>query len=108
MSRLKSVFAIAVLIASVGAAQSAHATATLKVLMIGASGTWQAMGTGTYKGGNCPTGAVGGCAAASYGSVNVIDTGARDTLTPAPPSGSCGTTRPQIRPAQARATGGHT
>lgn len=74
MLRLKSFFAIAVMIAAVGAAQTAHAAATLKVLMIGASGTWQAMAIGTYKAGACPTGAVGGCGNATYGSVNVIDT----------------------------------
>lgn len=82
MSRLKSVFAIAVLIAAVGASQAAHAQVTLKVLIVGASGTWQNLATATYKAGHCPTGARGGnaignCGHASYGkptAVNLIDT----------------------------------
>ena len=77
MSRMKSVFAIAVMIALAGAVQAANAQATLKALIVGASGSWQAMAVGTYKTGACPTGSVGGCGHATFGKttvVNLIDT----------------------------------
>ena len=73
MSRMKSVFAIAVLIAVAGAVQAANAQATLKVLIVGASGTWQNLAEGTYKAGACPTGARAGCGHASYGKPTTVD-----------------------------------
>src|SRR5258706_1246170 len=74
MSRMKSVFAILVLIAGTGAVQAANAQATLKVLIVGASGSWQALGVGTYKAGACPTGSQPGCAHYTNGTFNLTDT----------------------------------
>jgi hypothetical protein len=76
MSRMKSVFAIAVMIAVAGAVQAANAQATLKVLMVGASGSWQAFGVGAYKTGHCPTGSRAGCGHVTFGkttAVNLVD-----------------------------------
>ena len=78
MSRLKSVLAIAVMIGAAGFAQSAFAAgANLKVMMVGASGTWQALALGTYSAGACPAGSRAGCGHATYGgatAVHVVDT----------------------------------
>ena len=78
MSRMKSVFAIALLIAVAGAVQTANAAGpTIKTLIIGASGSWQAMAVGSYRVGKCPTGSRAGCGHATYGgatTLNVTDT----------------------------------
>lgn len=68
MSRMKSMFAIAVVIAAAGALQTANAQATFKVLIVGASGSFNALAVGAFNGGKCPDNvAVGTCGHASYG-----------------------------------------
>jgi hypothetical protein len=78
MSRMKSVFAIAVLIAVAGAVQTANAQATFKTLIIGASGSFNAVAVGAYNAGKCPNNVTAGtCGHASFGTttaVNVVDT----------------------------------
>lgn len=69
MSRLKSLFAIALLIAVAGIVQQANAvtnTATIKLMVAGSSALWQSMALGAYgfnATGNpiCPPGAVKPC-----------------------------------------------
>lgn len=74
MSRMKSVFAIALLIAVAGSVQAAFAAGpTLKVLIIGASGSWQAVGVGSYRTGKCPTGSRAGCGHATYGGATTLN-----------------------------------
>jgi len=52
MSRMKTIFAALMLAAAVGVVPQAHAqTLTLKVVIAGSSGMWQAMGVGAYNGG---------------------------------------------------------
>jgi hypothetical protein len=74
MSHLKSGFAVLLLTAIVGVAPRAHAAPTLKVMMVGASGTWQAMAVGTFRGGKCPTAQTGAnCAHYTNGSFTLTD-----------------------------------
>lgn len=78
MSSMK--FLCAVLLAAVIGSMAPHARAqvTVKVVIAGSSGIWQAMGVGTYKGGACPTGSQAGCAHYTNSSFNLNDT--RPTL----------------------------
>lgn len=78
MSRLKSMLAVAILAAIAGVVPQAHAQATVKVIMAGASGAWQAMALGTFKAGSCPTGSHPGCAHYTNSAFNLTDT--RPTL----------------------------
>jgi hypothetical protein len=78
MSRLKLIFAGLVLTAIVGVLPQAHAQATLKVMIAGASGSWQAMGVGAYNAGACPSGSLAGCA--HYTNNTFILTDSRPTL----------------------------
>jgi hypothetical protein len=74
MSRMKLGFAVLLLTAIAGVVPQAHAQANLKVMIVGASGSWQALGVGTFKGGACPTGSNPGCAHYTNGSFNLNDT----------------------------------
>lgn len=85
MSRLKSMLAVAVLAAIAGVVPQAHAQATVKVMMVGASGAWQAMALGTFKAGACPTGSHPGCAHYTNSSFNLTDT-RPSLLTPPSPN----------------------
>lgn len=62
MSRMKFLCTIALLVGSASLVPQANAQATVKVMLSGASGTWQNFATGTYKAGACPTGSHPGCA----------------------------------------------
>ena len=62
MSRIKFLCTIALLVGIASFVPQAGAQATLKVMIAGASGTWQNFGTGAYKSGACPTGSNPGCA----------------------------------------------
>lgn len=88
MSRMKFLCMVALLVGTVGFVPQASAQATLKVMIGGASGAWQALGVGTYKAGACPTGAHAGCAhytdsaftltdtrPSTKGGTNAVDTG---------------------------------
>ena len=88
MSRMKFLCMVALLVGTVGFVSQASAQATLKVMIGGASGAWQALGVGTYKAGACPTGAHAGCAhytdsaftltdtrPSTKGGTNAVDTG---------------------------------
>jgi hypothetical protein len=68
---MKSFFAVLVVAAIAGVVPQASAQVTLKVMMAGASGAWQAMALGTYKAGKCPTGSAGFCGHASFGKTTV-------------------------------------
>jgi hypothetical protein len=70
---MKSFFAVLVLAAVAGVVPQGNAQVTLKVMMSGASGAWQAMALGTYKAGHCPTGSTGFCGHASFGKVSSTD-----------------------------------
>ena len=68
MSRMKSVFAAALLVAVASIVPQAHAVtnaATIKLMVAGSSAMWQAMGLGAFAyngtGGNCPSGAIKPC-----------------------------------------------
>lgn len=81
MSRMKSVFAITLLVAVAGIVPQAHAAnrATIKLMVAGSSALWQAMALGAYQyngtAGNCPTGAVKPCYHYTSGSnFNLTDT----------------------------------
>lgn len=53
MSRMKTIVAVLMLAAIAGVVPQAHAqTLTLKVVIAGSSGMWQALGVGAYNGGN--------------------------------------------------------
>lgn len=73
MSRMKSFFAVLVVAAIAGVVPQASAQVTLKLMMSGASGAWQAMALGTYKAGHCPTGSAGFCGHASFGKLSSTD-----------------------------------
>jgi hypothetical protein len=73
MSHWKLGFAVLLLTAIANVVPQAHAAPVLKVMIVGASGSWQAMGVGAYKGGNCPTNTVGACAHYSHNSFNLSD-----------------------------------
>lgn len=73
MSRMKPVLAVLLLAAIGSLAPRAQGQATLKVMLSGASGTWQNLATGTFKGGACPTGAHAGCAHYTNNAFNLID-----------------------------------
>jgi hypothetical protein len=62
MSRMKFLCTILLLAGMASFVPSARAQATLKVMIAGASGTWQNFATGAYKAGACPTGSLPGCA----------------------------------------------
>jgi len=74
MSRFKLGFAAMLLTAIASVAPLAHATPVLKVMIVGASGSWQALGVGAYRGGNCPNNVAGACAHYSNGSFTLTDT----------------------------------
>ena len=74
MSRMKFLCTMLLLAGTTTVVPSASAQATLKVLLVGASGAWQAMGVGTYKAGACPTGSSAGCAHYTNGSFTLTDT----------------------------------
>jgi hypothetical protein len=77
MSRMK--FLLVLLTLAIGSfAPQARAQVTVKVVIAGSSGIWQAMGVGTYKGGACPTGSHPGCAHYTNASFNLNDS--RPTL----------------------------
>src|SRR5262249_49274256 len=54
MSRFKLAFAAMTLTAIASVAPLAHAAPVLKVMMVGASGSWQAIAVGAYNSGACP------------------------------------------------------
>ena len=62
MSRMKFLCTIALLAGIASLVPQARAQATLKVMLAGASGTWQNFAVGAYKAGACPTGSNPGCA----------------------------------------------
>ena len=80
MSRMKFLCTIALLVGTVGYVPKAGAQATLKVMIAGASGAWQALGVGTFKAGACPTGSNAGCAHYTNSAFTLTDT--RPTLPP--------------------------
>ena len=80
MSRMKLLCTIALMTGIAGVVPKADAQATLKVLIGGASGSWQALGVGTFKAGACPTGSHAGCAHYTNASFTLTDT--RPTLAP--------------------------
>jgi hypothetical protein len=80
MARMKFLCTIVLLTGIAGVAPKAGAQATLKVMIAGASGAWQALGVGTYKAGACPTGAHAGCAHYTNSAFTLTDT--RPTLPP--------------------------
>jgi len=57
MLRLKFLFAVLVVAVIAGLATQASAQVNVKTIIIGASGSWQAMGVAGYRAGACPTGA---------------------------------------------------
>lgn len=78
MSRMKFLCTVILLTGIAAMAPRAGAQATLKVMIAGASGAWQALGVGTYKDGACPTGSAAGCRHYTNGSFSLTDT--RPTL----------------------------
>ncbi len=80
MSSYKSLCAALLLAALSVAVPEMSAQATLKVMIAGASGTWQNLATGAYKGGSCPTGSNPGCAHYTSGAFSLTDS--RPTLPP--------------------------
>lgn len=78
MSSFKSLLAVAVLAVIAGVVPQANAQVTVKVMISGASGAWQAMALGTWKAGACPTGSHPGCAHYTSKIFNLTDT--RPTL----------------------------
>ncbi len=61
MSRMKSLFAVLLLTASVGLVPLAHAAPVLKVVIAGSSAMWQAMALAAYNNGNCVSGGTSPC-----------------------------------------------
>src|SRR5215470_15250385 len=57
MSRMKCLFAVLVMAVIAGLASQASAQVNVKTIIIGASGSWQAMGVAGYRAGACPSGA---------------------------------------------------
>ena len=77
MSRMKSIFAVLVLAAIGGVVPQAHAqTLTLKVVIAGSSGMWQALGVGAYNGGTSIVAGGGGTChwTSASNAVNLTDT----------------------------------
>lgn len=74
MKLLKFVLLLLVMAAMAGVVPQAHAQATVKVMIGGASGTWQNLATGTFKAGACPTGSSPGCAHYTNNHFNLTDT----------------------------------
>src|SRR5262249_28620487 len=56
MLRLKFLFAVLVVAVIAGLATQASAQVNVKTIIIGASGSWQAMGVAGYRAGACPSG----------------------------------------------------
>src|SRR5579864_2990101 len=73
MSRMKLLCTIALLAGIAGFVPKANAQATVKVMIGGASGTWQNFATGTYKAGACPTGSNPGCAHYTSSAFSLVD-----------------------------------
>ena len=73
MSRMKLLCTIALLAGIAGFVSKASAQATVKVIIGGASGTWQNFATGTYKSGACPTGSNPGCAHYTSSAFSLVD-----------------------------------
>lgn len=82
MKHMKSVFAVSLLIASLGTVPQAFAAgATMKVMIAGSSAVWQTLGLGAYdvhSGTTCISGAVAPCFHATYKNFQLEDT--RPTL----------------------------
>ena len=78
MSRMKFLCAVLLTAAIGSVVPQARAQVTVKVVIAGSSGIWQAMGVGTYKGGACPTGSSPGCGHYTNANFNLNDT--RPTL----------------------------
>ncbi|MGH9499521.1 MAG: hypothetical protein ACRD3L_10305 [Terriglobales bacterium] len=70
---MKSVFAALLMTAIASIVPQAHAQATVKVMISGASGSWAAVGVGTFKSGSCPTGSLPGCAHYTNSAFNLND-----------------------------------
>lgn len=73
MSHMKSLFAVLLMAAIASVVPQAHAQATVEVMISGASGSWAAVGVGTYKAGACPTGSLAGCAHYTNSAFNLND-----------------------------------
>jgi len=74
MSHTKSVFAVLLMAAIASIVPQAQAQANVKVMISGASGSWAAVAVGTFKGGDCPTGSLPGCAHYTNKAFNLNDT----------------------------------
>ncbi len=74
MSRIKSLFAVLVVAAIAGVVPAAHAQ-TVKLMIAGSTGAWQAMAVAAYNAGNCLPGATAPCSHyTSTGNFNLTDT----------------------------------
>jgi hypothetical protein len=72
MTRMKSVFAVLLLIAIVSVVPQAHAQ-TVKVILAGSSAMWQSMALAAYNGGKCVSGGTPPCFHYTGSNFNLVD-----------------------------------
>src|SRR4030081_244514 len=80
MKHMKSVFAVSLLIASLGMVPQASSQTT-QIMIAGSSAIWQTIALGTYNKGACPSGSLKPCHHATYKGFNLIDSRPTSSVT---------------------------